>query len=256
MMNNNRQTRAQEARKHTERMERVYADKIAASVRQTKRYDTDFACKKAVADRNMNIRVEALDTVYAGMRYHRAGSRMALLNFASYKHPGGGFLSGSRAQEECLCHESFLYNVLAQFDDFYAWNNEHANHALYLDRGLYTPDVMFWHGEVSFCCDVITCAAPNRSAAQMYQRVTDTQNRLALKSRLRFVLDIAKDNGVDTLILGAFGCGVFGQEAAEVADIFREYLNTTHRCFDTVVFAVPEGRDGNLKAFRAVFGNS
>ena len=35
------------------------------------------------------------------------------LNFASYKNPGGKFMDGSSAQEECLCHESILYEVLS-----------------------------------------------------------------------------------------------------------------------------------------------
>lgn len=102
-------------------------------------------------------------------------------------------------------------------------------------------------------CDVITCAAPNRSAAQKYQNVSDEENREVLRSRIKFVLDIAKENEVDLLILGAYGCGVFGQDAREVAKIFKEYLGTTHKCFEKVVFAIPEGRDKNLEAFESIF---
>ena len=104
--------------------------------------------------------------------------------------------------------------------------------------------------------NVITCAAPNKSTAQKYQNVSDEENTEVLRSRIKFVLDIAKDNDVDTLILGAYGCGVFGQEAKEVAGIFKEYLCTTHaRCFEKVVFAIPSGRIGNLEAFKAVWEN-
>lgn len=45
----------------------------------------------------------------------------------------------------------------------------------------------------------------------------------------------------------------FGQDATEVANIFKEYLTTTHKCFDSVVFAVPSGRDGNYEKFVKVF---
>ena len=116
------------------------------------------------------------------------------------------FQEGSRAQEEGLCHSPY-----------YEWNKAHKNKALYLNRTLYSPDILFSDGWRNCFCDVITCAAPNKSAAQKYRRVSDVENLEALKSRIRFVLSIAKHQDVDTFILGAFGCGVFGQQAQEVA---------------------------------------
>ena len=75
-----------------------------------------------------------------------------------------------------------------------------------------------------------------------------------LKERIEFVLKIAQDNGVDNLILGAYGCGVFGQNPTEVAEIFKECLNTSHKnCFSKVIFAISTGRDNNLQAFGKVF---
>ena len=167
------------------------------------------------------------------------------------------FLNGSKAQEECLCHESFLYNVLSQFVlEFYDWNNRHKNKALYLNRGLFSSGVWFFRENSHVECSVITCAAPNKSAAQKYQNVSDEENTRVLRSRIKFVLDMAKDNNINTLILGAYGCGVFGQDATEVANIFKEYLTTTHKCFDTVVFAVPSGRDGNYEKFAEAMRSS
>ena len=145
--------------------------------------------------------------------------------------------------------------MLSQKQDFYEWNKKHKNKALYLDRGLYSPNIRFERGNLFSCsCDVITCAAPNKSAAQKYQNVSDEENTKVLRSRIRFVLDIAKYNDVDTLILGAYGCGVFGQNPKEVAETFRECLNTSHKnCFSKVIFAIPKGRDNNLQAFEKVF---
>ena len=46
---------------------------------------------------------------------------------------------------------------------------------------------------------------------------------------------------------------VYLEDAKEVAGIFKEYLETTHKCFEKVVFAVPEGKDKNLESFKTVF---
>ena len=187
------------------------------------------------------------------MKYGNPSS--AVLNFSAYKNPGGMFINGSKAQEECLCHESFLYNVLKEFQlEFYDWNSRHKNKALYLNRGLFSKGVWFFRGDSHVECCVITCAAPNKSAAQKYQNVSEKENIEVLQSRIKFVLDMAKVNNVDTLILGAYGCGVFGQSPTEVAEIFRECLNTSHKnCFSKVIFAIPKGRDNNLQAFEKVF---
>ena len=252
----NKEERAKQARKHTEEMESLYGEKIKEVVKNSVIYGTDFKCNIKYSCETITI-VEALDSVSAIINHARdCKNRIAVLNFASYKNPGGMFINGSKAQEECLCHESFLYNVLLQFvQEFYDWNNKNKNKALYLNRGLYYPGIVFCKDGENAICDVITCAAPNKFVARRYQHVQNEENTKVLKSRIKFVLDIAKENHVGTLILGAFGCGVFGQDAGEVAEIFKEYLETTHKCFEKVVFAVPEGKDKNLESFKTVFNS-
>lgn len=247
-----KEKRAEQARAHTQRMEEQYKDQIRDSIKRTTLYDVNFTSKKDFV-RTTEILVSDLDSVSAIKEYKRADKRTAVLNFASFKNPGGMFINGSKAQEESLCFESFLYNVLVEMTAYYEWNKQNKNRALYKNRGLYSPDVLFFKDGLALPCDVITCAAPNKSAARRYQKVTKEENTEVLRSRIRFVLDIAKEQEVDILILGAFGCGVFGQDAAEVAEIFKEYLTTTHRCFEQVIFAVPRGKDKNYDKMKESF---
>lgn len=248
----NKESRAEKALEHTEEMEEKYFDDIAKSFLNTKVYSFSCqSCDEIVENSDMKIIIDDIDSVGAVMKY--GGNDTAVLNFSSYKNPGGMFLKGSIAQEESLCHESFLYNVLRQFIGFYKWNNEHKNKALYLDRGLYSPNILFFRNDSKQEVSVITCAAPNKSAAQKYMGVSDEENTALLYSRIKFVLDIARANNVKTLILGAYGCGVFGQNAIEVAHAFKYYLESDYKCFDTVVFAIPDGKNRNLLNFKSVF---
>ena len=257
----NKEKRAEKAREHTQFMEYYYGDEIKDIVEfDTKEYSDGFEINhKTYTREHTEFILEDTDSVSAILKYATEYDdenlyTTAVLNFASYKNPGGQFINGSKAQEECLCHESYLYNVLKEFDGtFYEWNRRHKNNALYLNRALYSYSVMFMRDDKFRYCDVITCASPNKTASQKYCGTSDEENSKVLRDRIDFVLKIAKDNLVEILRLGGGGCGVFGQDATEVANIFKEYLTTTYKCFDTVVFAVPSGRDGNYEKFVKVF---
>lgn len=251
----NKEQRAQKAQKHAETCASEYASQIQESVQNTIVYSPDhhFVKRQTPEYDQMLLTVEDADSVTAIFQEIQNNGKIAVLNFASYKNPGGMFLQGSRAQEECLCHESFLYNVLSANSDYYQWNSLHKNRAMYMNRALYSPKITFERYGNTAVCDVITCAAPNYSAAKKYQRVTLKENEAVLKNRIRFVLDIAEENSVDILILGAFGCGVFEQNPKTVASIFKEELETAAKYhFKKVVFAVPDGNN-NYSEFKKIF---
>jgi uncharacterized protein (TIGR02452 family) len=168
-------------------------------------------------------------------------SKICALNFASYQNPGGGFIIGANAQEENLCCESTLYNVLeTQMESFYRPNRKRKNRGLYHDNLIYSPDIVFYRGEREVNADVITCAAPFTKTAKKYFNVTDEEVVSTLISRIDHVYNVAYANNVDTLILGAFGCGVFGNDLLDVATIFEILLRTKYDgCFEYVIFAVP-----------------
>ena len=238
---------------HTKRMEHQYSRLIENSVKHSKIYTNYIPSKKDKEEtpKNSKIILERLGTVDAIIKYRgeNPDKKIAALNFANYNIPGGGFIYGAIAQEECLCQDSFLYNVLTagHLKKYYNYNNAkiHINKCLYENRAIYSPSIRFFDKESGegYSCDVISCAAPNYNSAKM-QGVTKEENIAALKSRIKFVLDIASAEKAEILILGAFGCGVFGQDAATVASIFKEYIKKYN--FTEVIFAVIPGPNADV----------
>lgn len=262
-------TRSEHAKEHTSNMEKYYLGEILECVGNTKRYGLHSVfSRSSESPRYTDTKV----LVYRGgtpdaIRHYSGQGKLCALNFASYKNPGGKFLDGSKAQEECLCHESYLHNVLNRCPEYYDWNNNHKNRALYFDTALYSPSIKFMGSTVKnsgypyykdikqVSCDIITCAAPNIAAARRFRYISPDENNRVCASRIKFILDIAVDNLVDTLILGAFGCGVFGQNPTEIATITRELLYSIYGGrFNQVVLAIPIDRTNNLECFERVFG--
>lgn len=249
---NDKAARSAEAKRHLDYVSSKYADDIKVQIANTVLYDAkDLHWSIAAGTPRQSFL--AMDTVTAIFYISsiRSSDKIAALNFASFKNPGGMFLKGSKAQEECLCMNSTLYPVLDSFrDTYYEPNKKLLNRALYTDRALYTPDVIFESKELTVKADIITCAAPNKYAAQKYQNVSDEENEKVLRKRLLFIRDIVTDQGVDTLILGAFGCGVFGQNPQQVADLMDEIFGIAP--IKNIVCAVP-GQDKTANTFAMKF---
>lgn len=234
---------AKKAVTHTKEMSKKYKSEIALSIENTKFYDRQPDLE--TSGNLPKIEIVDLDSVSAIHKY--SSENMAVLNFASYKFPGGGFMRGSSAQEEALCQHSYLYNVISDFDKtVYEWNRNNLNKGMYLNRGLYSPDIIF---DDKTKCSVITVPAPNKSVMLKYGNFTEEENAKALLHRVKLVIDIAEENNVKTLILGAFGCGVFKQDPVEVATLFKKVLRGSS--FEKVVFAIPRG--ANYNAFKEIF---
>ena len=249
----NKEERAKLAQNHTKEMEDLYKDEIEDCIDETLAYNANSKFIEKRLNNKQIIIVDEIDSVGAVFKYVNINEITAVLNFASYNNPGGNFINGSKAQEECLCHESYLYNVLKGRIGYYKINHKNKNRSLYTDRALYSPNVRFTKECKDVFCDVITCAAPNKTAAQKYYNVSDEENSEVLKERIEFVLKIAQDNGVDNLILGAYGCGVFGQDPLEVAKIFKEFLSGKYKCFNKVIFAIPNKLEVNYRCFQRIF---
>lgn len=172
----------------------------------------------------------------------RLGGDVACLVFASARNPGGGFLNGAQAQEESLARGSGLYPCLRAAGDFYAHHRAHPE-LTYTDRVIYSPAVPVFRDDKGnllpepYPVSFLTAAAPNRTAIARSQPQHLPGLPAVLARRAARVLAVAAAHGHRRLVLGAWGCGVFGNDPATVAAAFAAALRDSP-WFDRVVFAV------------------
>lgn len=246
-----KEDRKQKALEHIEDMQATYPDDIENSINRSSycRFSIDLPVNDIYSTNNVPvISVEPISSTEAAIKY--AGPKSALLNFASYKYAGGGFVIGAIAQEEAICHDSTLYNVIGsdKFAKLYEWNRNNIKNSLYENFAIYSPGIVFEDKDQKpYYCDVLTCAAPNLSA----WNGSKLEAEQAMCNRIKFVLDMAQVEGVETLILGAFGCGVFKNDPTFVAEMFKKYLQSGKYSFKKVVFAIPGGP--NFTSFAETF---
>ena len=248
-----RDERARAAAAHTEEMERRFGKEIEASAQGVLRIDgmpkaqrDAVVASEPVARQLPTVAVVDEDCVAAILERGRGRAQfcdLAVLDFASFTNPGGGYDRGTMAQEEALCAESFLYNVLSRNKDWYLENRRrNINCSLYRERALAVPAVRFARDKTHAYADVIVAAAPNADRARSEYGVKPDVLERSLRTRIRFVLAVADRLGHEKLVLGAYGCGVFGWDPETVAELFREELADGAHAAREVVFAVPRVR--------------
>ena len=208
----------------------------------------------------LQVRVVNESTQVAAQRMVAAGAdSLALLNFASARHAGGGFINGARAQEEDLCRCSGLYPCLVTQPE-YLDVNRRQNSLLYTDHMLHSPRVPWLRTEGTgplldepFLASVITAPAPNAGQYLAHGQGGWDEVQACLLRRCGQVLALAKAEGHRQLLLGAWGCGVFRNQPAMVADAFARWLAVPvyAQAFERVAFAVLDRsrEQANVQAF-------
>jgi uncharacterized protein (TIGR02452 family) len=216
--------------------------------------DTKFKPQNTVFEVN-------LETTFAGSRrctLLEKDIKVCALNFASAKNPGGGFLNGAVAQEESLARGSGLYPCIAD-SQMYKINAKDNNYCLYSDTMIYSPNVPVFRDdndkliEEPYLVSIITAPAPNAKIA-LTRNQTWTKINNTVYYRAEKLLSIAAFHQQDVIVLGSWGCGVFGGNIDAVADIFYQLLTTKYKgAFKRVVFSTLSKFDYEI--FISYFGD-
>ena len=219
-------------------------DAIARSVAETVSLPPDAALPHpfpAAPAEMLTVSVANETSLSAAKRITDAGSRPLVLNFANAVEPGGGFLSGSTAQEEYLCRSSALYATIKHSPMYAHHRAMGADSFLATEWAILSPGVPVFRGDDGYLLtepwqyDTLTCAAPVARAVGL-ERATP-----AMHTRIDRVLAIARAYGYRSLVLGAWGCGAFHNDPVAIAGFFRDALTGKYLgAFDEAVFAITD----------------
>lgn len=255
------------AGQNTEKRQIVIKDALEQSVRCSvlispeegekilEKYEECQNCRKP------ETKVENISTVEAVRKLAEGGKTdIGVLNFASAKNPGGGFLNGAKAQEESLTVSGTLYPALTTHEEYYRENRAHRS-MMYLDYAIYAPEVVFFRDggfrltDTPVKASVLTLPAVNMGQVLLKGENVQEAKRV-MRRRMKLALGIFAEQKAKHLVLGAYGCGVFRNDPAEVASWWRELLEEgMGRYFDSVFHAVLDRSREQycIKAFQEQF---
>ncbi len=179
-----------------------------------------------------------------------ASPKVLVLNLASATHPGGQTRKGASAQEEDLCRRTSLLLSLESENakKYYDYNSLRKTH-MGSDGVMISPCVEVLKDASAdtlfdpFPISVMSCAAP--MIRMGLEGMSEQEYKDMLYNRIQGMLLVAASRNYRSLILGAFGCGVYGNDAAVVSDLFYKAIQDfsfhgtgSAKIFDSIDFAV------------------
>jgi len=192
---------------------------------------------------------------------------LSFANGAGGAHIGGGYKRGARAQEEDLCRQipgfyTSLYRASRKLYPFgpttYKGPRDPGRYSdvaftpnLLVKRSSCSEGYKLLSAEESATVGVVSAAAPNVAFGSPPD--VFVEDLVALAIQAIFVAPKLQDPRVDTLVLGAWGCGAFGNPPETMAKHFAHVLDNLQlgRLYREVHFAIPHGGP-NFAAFEKV----
>lgn len=201
--------------------------------------------------------VQNIDSVEAGIALKKRNLNPVVVNFANEDHPGGGVKGGSRAQEEEICRKTGLYleldpkensNLKAKFPD--------GKYKIPEKSCIYTSNVPVIRQRLGekyeWLEKPIRLAFISSAAYNQHNRPKDDKEYIdGMRIKIRTQVECAILYSRKSLVLGAFGCGAFGNNPKLVARLYKEEIAKYPGMIQEIVFAVKICRDSDQKNFDA-----
>lgn len=200
---------------------------------------------------NTNYVVDDKDTLDMAIEFHDEGLNPLVLSMASDYKPGGGVRSGKTAQEECIFRRT---NAFMTHNE--EWYPLHENQIIYSPEVVIIKDKNYEmmdkddHKIISLIA-VAAIRQPNLKYGELYH----DEDRKLMMDKIESIFKVALKEGHDSLVLGALGCGAFGNPPFEVASIYKTLIKYYGKYFKKIGFAilcVKESDSKNLLAFKNI----
>ena len=241
------------AKKHVSVMKAVFGAETQASIEGTRVIEAGYAPEVEIPE-DAEPTAISFASGNAVTAVFQAEKPVAVLDPASYRYAGGGYLRGWKGPEEDLCDEGNLFAILeAQQKAYYGPNKQSASGELYTSRALAIPDVVFTRQGEIVKASVAAVAAPNRARALDRNR-SERECDLAMAERVDAALRILASFGAKTVVVPAFGFGQKGAfQVAQVAALFHDWIAEHDGAIPQIVFALWRGDEAD--AFKAAFAD-
>lgn len=200
------------------------------------------------------VNADTLDTAKVELDNKSTTSdKIMALNMASKYKPGGGVKSGSHAQEEVIARRSNLMLLLPEP----LYDNEIQRDQVILTRNIMVikdQNEEYLPSDQMYTVNLLACAAVKKPKTKKDAEGEEIYGmpifREIMKEKINNIFQVAYVQGYDTLVLGALGCGAYGNPHGEVTQIFLDCLERYRNCFKKVIFAVYSTRDDNYEWFK------
>jgi uncharacterized protein (TIGR02452 family) len=200
---------------------------------------------------NMSVSVVNDDTFSCCEGFVKKGFNVAGLNMANPTHAGGGVNHGAFAQEENCFRRSNYFMSLPQ-----------SLYPIPETGCIYTPvitvfkDKHYQMMKQPFIVSMVACAAIISPTLTPNEEYAIQSEQLLMKLKIGQIFQVAYHNKIETLVLGAFGCGAFGNPPVQVAHMFNEIIHVYNKCFKHIIFAVKSHNDPNFQIFSQIIGHN
>jgi uncharacterized protein (TIGR02452 family) len=238
-------------------------------------YNGDARITSNLPSYNTQYGIVSLDSVDAGNQLIALGYNPAVLNMACEDGPGGGVIGGCYGQEESLFRRTDLFKHMYPFSNHaeeYGLKREERQYPLKGSNcGVYVHNaIVFRATEVEgykllshpYTLSFIAVPAIRDPELTETNRLT-LRNTLVAKEKIKTILSIALINGHDSIVLGAWGCGIFHNPPQHIASLFKEIIECDEfkNKFKTICFAILEdpiyvsnnSRQSNFSSFYNTF---
>lgn len=236
--------------------ESILATQCFSDVRQVKNSEEKY---NAENNNQAHVKVIQMDTIEVGQQLLQKGYKVVVLNMASEFCPGGGWRKGSMAQEESLFYRSTY--CLSLEDPFNIDRDRTWKYPLSPHMAIYSPNILIMMDEdydpykwnEMYFLDFI--AMPGIRQPKLQKGKLTVEDYQLLTEKIQGIFEVALHTQHDSIVLGALGCGAFGNPPEEVARCFQEVIDRGQYKlkFKNIIFAILDGsRTNNFEIFQKI----